>query len=80
MGWPRARSTFTEILGIKECRHLSYHEVVIDVFQVAITTCSNGLVELPELGIEARELISVMGDVGINFWIQVRASQCNRTC
>ena len=57
--WLRARSTVEEKSSRnKECWHLSYHEVVIDVFQVAIATGSNGLVELPELLIEVRELIS----------------------
>ena len=57
--WPRARSTVKEISsGHKECGHLSYHEVVIDVFQVAVGAGSNGFVELPELQIEVRKLIS----------------------
>ena len=48
--------------------HLGYHEVIIDVFQVAIATCSDCFVELSELEIEARELISEKEawEMGIN--------------
>ena len=54
------RSTVKEISARNnECWHLSYHEVVIDEFQVAIINVgSNGFVELLELLIEVRELIS----------------------
>ena len=37
--------------------HLCNHEVVIDVLQVAITTRTNGLVQLSELGVESGELL-----------------------